>query len=1817
MLKAFYNYLADMTLSFFSGVSLKKGDKYTLKLEDSNDVQSFYDSLKCELLEKNQYVECELPTKGERFVTASVVINSIQLVIVPEVDVTNAYLTHLRNWINICDDKAILLICHNPVDSISNGTESLQKEGMPFHKNRFCISLAEKIRTGDMTKVEKEILFFSLYKVKDAGYLDSYSIHDFEYILDALQAGEVPEEAYPNYGLLKDKELATAFGLSSDDEIQRRIKANSDMFTDIDTCVKHGNIEEGLEREYTESFAEKVKKSAEKNLGKWYEDITFSDADKAKKVKKKKTQLLNVEKITITRNGVVLKENEDFFVKNETARGNKKHILVFAPEKTGKFTIFIDFSDSFKTVLSNDADDRTLSLTQVNQSNKRIAVEIENENNSFVKVIANKVTRTDNEVSDRFTFSIGIIGCDKSWFDKSFQTSFKIKANKISKSRRSCLILSCSDKMLFNSQGSDKQEITVRDGFDIELENRDNQYELQFDGESFNDSNISCGDITIAGNKIPVEFDCDTPMSTIITGIKIEQLKLEKRQNFQYVGENKLQFGTNEYSTATDFKQNLFIEKHIVDKCVNYCEYIGETEIRDFQLSIPERVAKAYSGLIEYFKAHNTLPSLAYYGDELCALAQEYIDSVKETFDAIQNEQPLSNYARNLLKLGTVYFPVDEKIAFSPLHPINVAFQLQLAKEDCCSKIREDVLKKISSDNLLPLIHKEDTRELYRVQEQSNSPQWTVYAPASRKKYMGQGEFVSGLVCEKIKSFRSHFKYLFDDIGGNEIIINAVNMGNCSELFKGIVKYYRGEFKQASQNRDNYNPLFITVNVYNNLQVYNVFESLSNKSALKKLLNEIGFRCDKENYSESEFINLFMERVKYYKLSINEEKYRYSHLAFVEMNQKAEEGFSNVSDIRSGTMMNGMMSGVTSMYYGDTKEYRTGYGNRFNRSDNQMLRLADIYNAAMCVFGSNNPYQRNVVPCTRVDERETDMIEKTYDASNWVVFIDPRVDLNFFKNDKQKDVMIIHYSDQKTTSSGYDAITVTRKTKQYENIITDYLTKNGYSTGTHEDIRQMIDMFNAVNGDWLLKLISHNSNFTKEKISIQSAIKLALAFLKDDNIIWIPISLEEILRVSGAVGYSKNDGLFSAKNLGFKNAPTSDDLLMFGVERIDDKVLVHLYPLEVKIGYENEDELTKAKEQIKRTREIFDTKLLKLAHPNFIQNKVYRNFIAQLAVASAEKMNLYKVWESQDWEQIVNTDTRGKLLNDEFVVSSSLRDTIGDGIILSFKKGAIKRTSDRVENITTLRFLESDGRKYVTKSVDDIYSEMLVMEGVCNSMLGNFSSQGFVEPTFDAVDESEEADSDDYAEPENEAEPVLVMAGAAFGESAGEDENNSDMVMVGASVEESADDVPDNSAPNLPEPLTFDEDTPLPTPDSSETNEESSLEEADEYVPSPDGMRILIGEEVNEQRPIYWYPNDTTKIMHPNTGIIGTMGTGKTQFTKSLITQLVREQKNNPGGEPLGILIFDYKGDYNENKADFVNATGAKVYKLYHLPFNPFSFTIPSTFMPMLPLHTANAFVATITKTFHIGNVQANSLRNCIRTSYEQKGINPANPSTWNNIPPTLADVYANYISGDSFKEDSLSTALNTLIEFEIFEPNPSLTMPLYDFIDGVTVIDLSGYDTLIQNLVVAVTLDLFYSQMQAHGHSLIDGKLRQLTKFILVDEADNFLKMGYPAMRKILKEGREFGVGTILSTQFLKHFHTDEDDFSSYILNWIVHRVDDLSTKEVKTLFNTGSKGQEDTLYTEIKRLDKHYSIVKLGSSETPYYCKDKAFWELIENES
>jgi DNA phosphorothioation-dependent restriction protein DptH len=222
-----------------------------------------------------------------------------------------------------------------------------------------------------------------------------------------------------------------------------------------------------------------------------------------------------------------------------------------------------------------------------------------------------------------------------------------------------------------------------------------------------------------------------------------------------------------------------------------------------------------------------------------------------------------------------------------------------------------------------------------------------------------------------------------------------------------------------------------------------------------------------------------------------------------------------------------------------------------------------------------------------------------------------------------------------------------------------------------------------------------------------------------------------------------------------------------------------------------------------------------------------------------------------------------------------------------------------------------------------------------------------------------------------------------------------------------------------------------------------------------------------------------------------------------------------------------------------------------------------------------------------------------------------ANSATWNLPAPTLATVWDLFLQQDKVEEDSLYAALDSLVSYQIFEPNALLVKSLYDMLDDVTVIELAGYSPQIQNLVVALTLDLFYSQMQKRGKPKVKGDFRQITKMVLVDEADNFMKEDFRSLRKILKEGREYGVGVILSTQDITHFKTGENNYASYILTWVVHRVAEIKNGDIKAIFNKDDKSEQEGLMETIRRLEKHYSLYIDGDKHVRK-MRDKAFWEL-----
>ncbi|UZQ50931.1 DNA phosphorothioation-dependent restriction protein DptH [Clostridium kluyveri] len=1722
MLNRFYSYLSSKIIEFFNTDPLTSGAKYNIQFERQEQVKALYNELRNNTLYREfQYKDGKGEVKYRSYILD---FQEVKLIVSATIDdVQPDFLTRLRNMVGVepgYKDKSIIFIHDTNLDSIMGGTESFSKEGMPFHINSIQDDIRKKLAISEFTEVDKAIIELDLQRKKKDLFGESISIFEYRDLLEIIDGTCIEKNQYKNFGLFYDSELKNLNGR----ELEKRIKNNALYYSRVDEIHNYGNPELQLERYFDEKGIDKLK-------GEDWKGVDYKDVNKSVE-EKKKVKPLEYNSC-----------NQEWDREEGTSKVKSRirNIIVF--NENGSDTIDLEFT--FDDYLKSEFLSKKGSV-DVNISGKKIKATIysSEEEYDFYRIIYK------NDKNIKFEFKIVMLECNEKYLD-SIKTKYSIvmkgKNNYISVNTNDsnivfneCALGSISYELEYNNEAislNDDKKLVVKIGDNFEYENDDElvRFNLQID---------KC--------VIPIGIMGTSEKTSPIEGIKVWKLKREKQCDFKLIGNNKLQHATKEYFTRDDFRRNIQLEKQIIESEGIY--FIESSDgLESMNLDLNSNLKRAYYEIIKYFSISNKLPSLTYLNDYLKTLYKEFIRMYIKELESIEEGSYLTKEQRNLFKIGVIKREIEDKeLILTPLHPINIVYQLHISEQTDNESMADEIIKKFTSIYLLPYIL-DDNNRLYVPMEQYHSPEWKYYVDEALPRYKSSRDFVSKLVNEKIEEFVSHFKYMFNMGNNAPIRINLVNTGDSKEILQGIFKYY---IKQLKSNNTR-EVLPIDLFIYSNKSITNAFEEVAFNDNIDNLKSTYALDLDIDNMSEEDVLNLYRDKVHFYSKNV-EDGFEYAHITFLEMSNEAKTITSTMEDIPSGVILNGLISGVPSVFLGDA--YRTGFGTKYANTNSDLMKVAINLNAVNATSGGE-PYNGKQCKAISIPNKNKNVLDFIYDASHWVTFIDPKVNLNFFKNDPQaKDLLIIHYSDQYTTAGGYDAITVTRKSEPYQRVIEEFLIQRGIKN-SHDYSPKIINMFNAVNGDWLLRLLSSKSHFPKEKISILSAIKLALAKFNNDNVIWVPISLEEVLRVSGGAGLKQSEGFFSTKNLGFeKNGATSDDILLVGIETIEESVFVHYYPIEVKIGVNESSYIQKGIEQAKSTKKIFNETLLPDKNGTIGNaEKVYRNFLMQLVIISAEKLNLYNVCSEENWESVIDSDLRRKLLNEEYEIVNYMENSIGEAAVISFKRGNPIDDVRMEEGVMVIELSEEEGINFITKSISDI-----------RELVGSVDIKGI---DVNAIKSDETKIVEDNG-------GIATLSKAQLTDRINEKQ-----------------DLPQNTEPSV-----------VDKPKSELIVDPPVVYDKDR------NMEILFGINQKNNREIYWCPNDTNKLMHTNTGIIGTMGTGKTQFTKSMITQIHRETKYNMDGKNVGVLIFDYKGDYNKSKQDFIDATNAKVFELYQLPFNPLAVTKTPNSKPMLPLHTANGLKETLAKAFGLGIKQETLLRDLIMEAYEKRGIIKNQPDTWDKPVPTLKDVYDIYVNKEDLKEDSLYAAFSNLIDFEIFETDPLKTKSLFNLIDGVTVIDLSGYDPGIQNLVVAITLDLFYAQMQAYGHSKINGNLRQLNKIILVDEADNFLSKDFASLKKILKEGREFGVGTILSTQLLSHFSTGENDYANYILTWVIHKVDDLSNKDVKYIFNTQGKQEDDALFNKIKSLNKHYSLVKMGGNDRPVFMKDRAFWELLK---
>lgn len=1614
---------------------------------------------------------------------------------------TENFISYLRDEVSSQSglfEKTALLVIHNSLlDTLINSAKDISNDKNVFSPSEIKKSLADLIDDNDSPSGEKVSRILLDYQY-DLIVEDKGSMFGFRALYDAIADGDI---CFHEIGLLEDPAILNMSG--NDEQIRKRLDSNQKLHDEIQSVLEHypDQLEDNLP-DFSEKF---IKDNFNEGTEKW-KTLTYDDFRKEQDSNREQTLNLIDESSIFS----------DVYVRTKSdakSAQKERHILLVVGKNNTDFDLKLTFEGAkvnFDQVNLKDKEKILSKVTHLDLKSGSKNTEIVVSGQAPDKPLFFEIFLNRPKTSENFKFKCLVLN-EGDFNIEGFRNTYLINPAK------QLIILQTQDTELnIGLSDNNNRIVAEKVGQDFDLTE---SAIIDFESLSNQVDSISF-DVSHGGKSLTFLVEGAAATDNLVLPLIFDQSRKNKLFKAGFFGtfnatKRKAYIENREVKSSTALIY-LEMESHLIDS-----ELVYKDERNGLQLDLKnlkdlsEDLHDGYRALFSYCKDNNTLPSLSGWDEQYCKIVSNIVNSYHKYLDSINEKETLDSDQKTIINLGC-YLTAEQEF-ITPLHPLVLAYYLKLVADVTSDEkksffdLPSVTLNRLNPQGLLPIIYDayHDYSHVLAVEENCF---WLKCVPQISTNY----SYVTKLVNDKIEEFTSAFSILFNVDDKSEslstLIINSVNNRENHELFLGIVTQISRQVSKRNPLRFN-----IHVNIYDNELIETEFDVFSELASYDAIKTAYGLNKGKNKDHADSIVDLMRKRVSHSKFTHAKcDQQDYAHLTFFRNNEEVKVVNVNPDEKLSGVTCSGLINGEASSAEKDN--YITGFGlKNVEYKGIQHIEIAALLGRLIKPSRDNTAdYRENSAIALAVNSGFKGLLDKSYDSSIWTSIIDPKVTLDFFNN--QENTLLIHYSDQYTSSASYDAITVTKQTDLYDKVL-------------EKEEAGRIEEFNAFNGEWLLKMITDGSNIRKERKGILTAYKLISCLLAKSTIIWVPMSAAEVVRVSGNIGLNMTESEFSRHIQGYKAGAISDDVLFVGFKNGK----MYLLPLEVKTGV-SYDKNKAIKQALELGRYLGEELLNGIA----LSNKLYRSLFVRQVLMQIDKYELYSVYPKGYFDQFLS-EKENWLVGDYEI--GKLTDYAKGFVVANLEDHKCLETS--IKTIDDINVLEVPS-SFIPKTINIPLTELL--ENTGSSAIARIQDKYYL--TDACINDTEFEGS----------------AAAVTGIENGNETNGG------------------TTDPKL----KIEVNLPITAKAATDT------------------LKVLVGHEVKHNQPVYWEPTNTAKFMNTNSGIIGTMGTGKTQCTKSVVTQLHREQHNNVNGEPIGMLIFDYKSDYVDDK--FLKATSAKKYNLYKLPYNPLSL-FGST--PMLPVHTGRGFTETMGKAFGLGQKQQLKLRKLVGEAYELAGISKSDSSTWTKPAPTIADVWALFIDQEKVEEDSLYAALESLYELEVFEDDVTKCTSLFDLIDGIRVIELAGYPPQIQNLVVALTLDLFYSQMQKQGKPDVQGDFRQVNKLLLVDEADNFMSQNFPSLRKVLKEGREYGVGVILSTQDITHFKTGENDYSTYILSWVVHRVSQIKNQDIKSIFNIDDKNDQENLMNTIRGLDKHYSLYVDGDKKVQK-IKDMAFWEL-----
>ena len=1308
MSNQFYRYLSEKLIKFLED-NIVVGVRYFINFEDVyfekdneeyNPVLSFYNCLKEVGIEENC---CEdFPFKhdlGEKcYDTYCLIINDIKLVVVENINADNGYISELRNVLKNQSGKwknsSLLIISQKPNDTIKKGTKNLREDGMPFSISYISESLREEINQK-LNFQDKETVFFYLNSLEKQL---TKNLWYYKTILTILERGKVEESDYYHLGLFPDSALKK---YKHTPDIQDRLAKNSKIFKKIPWLKRDPDEEEAeLKKEFNDKGVELLKRE------KWYES-DFADLLQSQSEPENSLKYLDEEDKKITDNLSCWD-----LPNSKTSSGKRnRHIIIFNPNKLETISLFLSFNDYIKDdFIHKDCRDFVFRSGM----KLKVNIDVDMEEATFKKVIYAPKDKDEKIItSQRHTFNISVINLNEDYFS-SISDRFKVDSSE------NRILINTEEKnknkVIFGLDKNKPSDVSIKEYFEEVTFDENKSIKILEEYSIWDDKSLFFK-LNFKNYLIPLEFKKkvgELPNDSSF----IWNLKRLVQDDLIFLDKQQICHNKKTYKITNEFKKYLNYEEKIISEKIFYAKLVDDDIVKE-DIKLSPKLFGAYNRILEYYNNLGNVPSLVYLNDDLIERYEYFLKCFNEECK-IDNNMPLSEDENklNLIKLGRI--DGKDKVMYSSLSPINIAYQLEVlnqSRDELLGKDESEVYERLVPRGLIPYLYIDESNDLYKP-IYHKIHEWLIFKESSEVPIGITNEFIPRTITEKLEQFVDHFPYLFKNHNTSStsifelnktspININLIDISNDEQVVKGIFDFV---YNYITENDNKVIPIHL--NIYNKPERSNFEDFFNCKS--EEDLQKFDISLDKKtSFDTSDIIRIVQDNINYY-IHPSDSEYEYAHVSFfkVKVNTKLNDPVNDVVNISSdeletGLYLNGILSTVTST--NKDSNYRTGFGTK-NLPEEKNSLLTTAIHINQLAYNSKDSGQSSYIPnqsiVTKVNLQD-EKLDSIYNNSLWVAFIDPTFGIEYFE-DSKGDFLIVHYNDQYTSSDKYDSIIVTKKKDQYEDLIRDFLNPEKWDVhyDLPDDLTPILRMFNTFNGEWLLDIISNTSEHNPEKLSFIAAIKYTLAILDCEDIIWIPVSMEEVLRVSGSVGLPKSKGLIS-QIVNAKKAPGvhSDDLLFIGLKYDGKKIKILFHPVEVKVGHNYDNVISNAENQIFNAYDTLKEILNKDDEEHTFRNMVFRNYFIQKFLSIKQNFKQNAIWDEKDMDFV--DDIKFRLLNDDFEVSWELENLIGKGFVISFQKGfSTCRIEEDEGKVQIIRLPKSFVFNGLTESIEALKNEI-------------------------------------------------------------------------------------------------------------------------------------------------------------------------------------------------------------------------------------------------------------------------------------------------------------------------------------------------------------------------------------------------------------------------------------------------------------------------------------------------------------------------------